>query len=201
MKGVLLAIPLLGLGAIGAYQTPPSTLRVLTYNIHHGEGTDGVFDLPRIADVIRSVEPDLVALQEVDQGHVVVAGKSRADLVTHLLDARDDGRVLPGSLVGQAQLVVDGRDPSARDKATHNVVNHMRRIESPQRLNELSLAAGAPRQRRQHLPSAPVQRESDQCTVESGVESGIGFLQPPADRAGQCRVGSAGLGIGLVHHP
>ncbi|MHC4406088.1 MAG: endonuclease/exonuclease/phosphatase family protein [Planctomycetota bacterium] len=43
-------------------------LRVLSYNIHHGEGVDGKLDLPRIADVIRSVNPDLVALQEVDRG-------------------------------------------------------------------------------------------------------------------------------------
>ncbi|MEX2215466.1 MAG: endonuclease/exonuclease/phosphatase family protein [Phycisphaeraceae bacterium] len=42
-------------------------IRVLTYNIHHGEGTDGKFDLERIAKVILSVKPDIVALQEVDQ--------------------------------------------------------------------------------------------------------------------------------------
>jgi endonuclease/exonuclease/phosphatase family metal-dependent hydrolase len=45
----------------------PATLRVLTYNIHHGEGTDGRFDLARLAEVMRSAQPDLVALQEVDQ--------------------------------------------------------------------------------------------------------------------------------------
>jgi endonuclease/exonuclease/phosphatase family metal-dependent hydrolase len=44
----------------------PLRLRVLTYNIHHGEGTDGRIDLPRIAAVIRDAQPDLVALQEVD---------------------------------------------------------------------------------------------------------------------------------------
>ena len=43
------------------------TLRVMTYNIHHGEGTDGRQDLDRIAAVIKEAEPDLVALQEVDQ--------------------------------------------------------------------------------------------------------------------------------------
>jgi endonuclease/exonuclease/phosphatase family metal-dependent hydrolase len=42
-------------------------LRVLSYNIHHCEGVDGKLDLPRIAQVIRAAEPDLVALQEVDQ--------------------------------------------------------------------------------------------------------------------------------------
>ena len=42
-------------------------LRVLCYNIHHAEGVDGKLDLPRIARVILSAKPDLVALQEVDQ--------------------------------------------------------------------------------------------------------------------------------------
>ena len=45
----------------------PLTLRILSYNIHHGEGTDGQLDLERIAKVIASVDPDLVALQEVDR--------------------------------------------------------------------------------------------------------------------------------------
>jgi len=45
----------------------PPRLRVLSYNIHHGEGTDGRLDLQRIADVIRNSEADLVALQEVDR--------------------------------------------------------------------------------------------------------------------------------------
>lgn len=44
----------------------PRTLRVLTYNIHHGEGMDGKLDLRRIAEVIQRAKPDVVALQEVD---------------------------------------------------------------------------------------------------------------------------------------
>ena len=44
----------------------PTTVRVLSYNIHHAEGVDGKLDLPRIASVIQSVQPDIVALQEVD---------------------------------------------------------------------------------------------------------------------------------------
>lgn len=51
-------------------RTPPrletDTLRILAYNIHHGEGMDEVIDLERIADLIRRVDPDVVALQEVD---------------------------------------------------------------------------------------------------------------------------------------
>ena len=42
-------------------------LGVLSYNIHHCEGVDGKLDVSRIARVILSVKPDLVALQEVDQ--------------------------------------------------------------------------------------------------------------------------------------
>jgi endonuclease/exonuclease/phosphatase family metal-dependent hydrolase len=41
-------------------------VRILTYNIYHGETMKGDFDLDRIAGVILSADPDLVALQEVD---------------------------------------------------------------------------------------------------------------------------------------
>jgi endonuclease/exonuclease/phosphatase family metal-dependent hydrolase len=46
---------------------PMPTLRVLSYNIHHGRGLDEQVDLKRIADVIRTADPDVVALQEVDR--------------------------------------------------------------------------------------------------------------------------------------
>ncbi len=50
-------------------QEPASrpTLRVVSYNIRHGVGMDGKLDLERIAAVLRRLEPDLVALQEVDE--------------------------------------------------------------------------------------------------------------------------------------
>jgi iduronate 2-sulfatase len=44
----------------------PQRLSVLSYNIHHAQGVDGNLDLQRIADVIRSSQADIVALQEVD---------------------------------------------------------------------------------------------------------------------------------------
>ncbi len=53
---------------ISSYAADPVRLRVLAYNIHHGEGTDGKIDLERIAKVIRQAKPDLVALNEVDRG-------------------------------------------------------------------------------------------------------------------------------------
>jgi endonuclease/exonuclease/phosphatase family metal-dependent hydrolase len=49
-----------------AIAAEPVRLRVLSYNIHHGEGADGKLDLPRIAKVIKGAKADLVALQEVD---------------------------------------------------------------------------------------------------------------------------------------
>ncbi len=39
----------------------------MTYNIHHGEGTDGKLDLERIAALIKQEQADIVALQEVDR--------------------------------------------------------------------------------------------------------------------------------------
>jgi len=44
----------------------PSELRVMTYNIHHGVGTDGMYSLARIARVIREQAPQIVILNEVD---------------------------------------------------------------------------------------------------------------------------------------
>ena len=41
------------------------TLRVATYNIHRCRGLDGRTNPARIAEVIRAIEPDVIALQEV----------------------------------------------------------------------------------------------------------------------------------------
>ncbi|MGX1027519.1 endonuclease/exonuclease/phosphatase family protein [Streptomyces sp. SAI-097] len=40
---------------------------VMTFNIHHAQGTDDVLDLRRVADVIRRSGADVVGLQEVDR--------------------------------------------------------------------------------------------------------------------------------------
>ncbi len=62
------------------HPNPPKAkqVRVLCYNIHHGEGTDGKIDLERIAGVIKAVNPDLVALQEVDSVTVRTNGVDQA---------------------------------------------------------------------------------------------------------------------------
>lgn len=58
-------------------------LRVMTYNIHHGEGLDGKVDIARIARVIREARADIVALQEVDRG---VERTGKIDIMTMLAD-------------------------------------------------------------------------------------------------------------------
>jgi endonuclease/exonuclease/phosphatase family metal-dependent hydrolase len=45
---------------------PNSSIRVMTWNIHGGVGTDRQFALGRIIEVIARHDPDVVALQEVD---------------------------------------------------------------------------------------------------------------------------------------
>lgn len=65
------ASTLAGCGTVSSNSTPTPppapTLRILSYNIHHGEGTDGKVNLARIAQVIMTSGADLVALQEVDR--------------------------------------------------------------------------------------------------------------------------------------
>lgn len=40
----------------------------MTFNIHAGIGTDGLYDLERVAALVREQQPDLLGLQEVDRG-------------------------------------------------------------------------------------------------------------------------------------
>lgn len=56
--------------SVPAKPSLPDTIRVMTYNVHHcnppGKATQGVIDIPAIVKAIRSQQPDLVALQEID---------------------------------------------------------------------------------------------------------------------------------------
>jgi endonuclease/exonuclease/phosphatase family metal-dependent hydrolase len=65
--------------AVGETQT----FRVMSYNIQHGRGMDGVIDLARIAAVIKEQSADIVALQEVDRG---VERTNRRDLPLELAE-------------------------------------------------------------------------------------------------------------------
>lgn len=54
-----------------------ASVTVMTFNIHHGQGTDGVLDLARTARVIRASGADIAGLQEVDRHYG--ARSDRAD--------------------------------------------------------------------------------------------------------------------------
>ncbi len=71
------------LSACSSSPAPVTSIRVLTWNIHHGAGLDGQIDLDRIAAQIRSSGADLVALQEVDRG---VLRSDRRDIPAELAD-------------------------------------------------------------------------------------------------------------------
>lgn len=45
---------------------PGSRLRVMTWNVHSCIGNDGRLDPGRVRDLIRAIDPDVAALQEVD---------------------------------------------------------------------------------------------------------------------------------------
>ncbi len=46
---------------------PPIPVRLVTFNIHHGAGDDGRFDLPRLAAALQALDADVLCLQEVDR--------------------------------------------------------------------------------------------------------------------------------------
>jgi endonuclease/exonuclease/phosphatase family metal-dependent hydrolase len=87
VKAVAIALTLaLGAAAGSSAANPPLAMavRVLTYNIHHGEGMDGEWDLARLARIISSTQPDLVSLQEVDQDTQRSGGVRQLDELARL---------------------------------------------------------------------------------------------------------------------
>lgn len=58
--------------------------RIVTYNVHRCVGNDRKLDVPRIAEALATLEPDIVALQELD------VGRARTDHVdqAHEIAAR-----------------------------------------------------------------------------------------------------------------
>ncbi len=67
--GILVSGMVVGSGTIFAKEGSTSTevnVRVMTYNIHAGAGSDGVYDTERIAKVIEESGAEIVGLQEVD---------------------------------------------------------------------------------------------------------------------------------------
>ena len=85
-SSVLVITLLLSLFASAAGAAPPDTIRVLTYNVKHGLGMDGTVDLARSAAVIRRLQPDVVLLQEIDQGTRRTEGVLQAKRLSELTE-------------------------------------------------------------------------------------------------------------------
>jgi endonuclease/exonuclease/phosphatase family metal-dependent hydrolase len=108
-----------GLSGSGGQAAESDTLRVMTFNIHHGADSQERMSVAEIAAVIRREQPDIVALQEVDRG---VERTQRRDLLVELarltgMDHRAFGKTIDhqGGQYGNAIL---SRHPIARQTNT-----------------------------------------------------------------------------------
>lgn len=95
--------------------------RIVTYNVHRCVGNDRQLDVARIADVLARLEPDIVALQELDVGrartnHVDQASEiaKRLEMVCHFHPAMTVEAELYGDAILSAypeQLIQTGPLP------------------------------------------------------------------------------------------
>ena len=81
---IVITVCLTGCSHLDSTQQPPPQLRILTYNVHHCQGTDGKFDYNRIAKIINDLRPDVVALQEVDRKTNRSSGVDQAAVLAEL---------------------------------------------------------------------------------------------------------------------
>ncbi len=59
--------------------------RIVTYNVRQCRGTDAQLSPARIAEVIASCQPDIVALQELDVNHARTGGVDQAQVIADAL--------------------------------------------------------------------------------------------------------------------
>jgi endonuclease/exonuclease/phosphatase family metal-dependent hydrolase len=59
--------------------------RIVTYNVHRCVGNDRRLDVGRVADVLASLKPDIVALQELDVGRARTGGADQAHEIAQRL--------------------------------------------------------------------------------------------------------------------
>jgi endonuclease/exonuclease/phosphatase family metal-dependent hydrolase len=103
----------------------PVTITLATYNIHACIGTDGLFEPGRIVRVIKEIDPDVIALQEVEHHRIggldlleYLAARTGLEAIagpTLLRDTRHYGNALltrlPVSSLNRVDLSVPGREP------------------------------------------------------------------------------------------
>ncbi len=62
-----------------------STIKVMTYNIRHGLGMDDIFDFQRVIEVLKDEDPDILMVQEVDQGRSRSLNLKQAEIIAEEL--------------------------------------------------------------------------------------------------------------------
>jgi endonuclease/exonuclease/phosphatase family metal-dependent hydrolase len=118
---------------------PKSSIRVMTWNIHGGVGTDRQFALGRIIEVIARHDPDVVALQEVDSRRRKADERSPFEL---LREAVGEHGVEAKSIItadGDYGQMVVSRWPLA-GTTVHDLTHEGR---EPRRAIETEVCAGA----------------------------------------------------------
>ena len=105
-------------------------LRVVSYNIKHGQGMDGKIDLERVAAVIAQKKPHLVALQEVDKdckrsgNRDIAAGEYGVAVLSKLPISGLHHYKLPGGpeprTALEVQVTVKGHAESVSFVSVHN---------------------------------------------------------------------------------
>ncbi len=60
--------------------------RIVTYNVRRCVGNDRRLDVARVADVLAALEPDIVAMQELDVGRARTGGVDQAHQIAERLD-------------------------------------------------------------------------------------------------------------------
>ena len=82
--GALLAVVTFGV-IVPPHACGQATVRIAAYNIKHGRGMDDRVDLPRIAQVLRSLDADVITLQEVDDRTERTDGVDQVAVLARLL--------------------------------------------------------------------------------------------------------------------
>ena len=102
-------------------------LKLVSYNIHSGVGTDGRFDLERVGEVLRELDADIIALQEVGDYRGVTPREDHPEFLAALLghhmafgpNVVRDGRRYGNAILSRLPILqsrnydlsVNGREP------------------------------------------------------------------------------------------
>ncbi len=70
----------------GEAPTAQTEFKIMTYNIHFGQGYDDKLNLERIAQNILTEDPDIIGLQEVDNGRITTQGIDMARWLSNRLN-------------------------------------------------------------------------------------------------------------------